>query len=109
MTRLLDMIIVVILLACLLVQTAWSGPAFIAPSISSAGNIAYPTNVATPVIVTLMVNLDSSGNVQNLEVLRDVPSVAVKPPAEPKGCLSAAETTAAHQLRPFVEPERFGP
>ena len=98
-----------VLLTALMIQLAWSGPGFQPPGIASAVNITYPIDVMTPGIVTLMVNLDSSGNVQNLEVLRDVPSVAVKPPAEPKGCLSAAETTAAHQLRPFVEPERFGP
>ncbi len=66
---------VVILLAGVVIQTAWSGPAFVAPGINSAGNIAYPTNVGTPGIVTLMANLDNSGNVQNLDVLRDLPSL----------------------------------
>jgi hypothetical protein len=75
MTRLLNQIVVVILLAGLVVQTAWSAPAFAAPGISTAGNIAYPTNVATPGIVTLMANLDNSGNVQNLDVLRDLPTL----------------------------------
>jgi outer membrane biosynthesis protein TonB len=75
MTRLLNKIVVVILLAGLVVQTSWSGPAFVAPGISTAGNIAYPTNVMTPGIVTLMANLDNSGNVQNLDVLRDLPSL----------------------------------
>lgn len=75
MTRPLHVTIVVILLAGLVVQTAWSGPGFVAPRISSAGNIAYPTNVMTPGIVTLMLNLDSSGSVQNLDVLRDLPSL----------------------------------
>ncbi len=75
MTGLLGKTIVVILLAGLVVQTAWSGPAFVAPGIGSAGNIAYPTNVMTPGIVTLMANLDNSGNVQNLDVLRDLPSL----------------------------------
>jgi outer membrane biosynthesis protein TonB len=48
---------------------------FVAPGIGSAGNIAYPTNVMTPGIVTLMANLDNSGNLQNLDVLRDLPSL----------------------------------
>jgi outer membrane biosynthesis protein TonB len=74
-TRILNVTIVAILLAGLAVQRAWSGPGFVAPAIRSAGNIAYPTNVATPGIVTLMANLDKSGNVQNLDVLRDLPSV----------------------------------
>jgi len=75
MTRILGVTIAVILLAGLVVQTASSGPAFVAPGITSAGNIAYPTDVRTPGIVTLMVNLDNSGNVQNLDVLRDLPSL----------------------------------
>jgi hypothetical protein len=75
MRRTLDATIVAILLASLLVRTAWPEPAFVAPRISSAGNIAYPTNVMTPGIVTLMLNLDSSGNVQILDVLRDLPSL----------------------------------
>ena len=62
-----------VLLAALMVQSAWSGPGFQPPGIASAGNIPYPTNVNTPGIVTLMVNLDNSGNVQNLDVLRDFP------------------------------------
>jgi hypothetical protein len=73
MTRLPLLAIAVILLAGVVVQTAWPGPAFVAPGISSAGNIAYPINVMTPGIVTLMANLDNSGNVQNLDVLRDLP------------------------------------
>jgi outer membrane biosynthesis protein TonB len=76
MTRLLDKIFVVSLLAGLVVQPAWSSPAFVAPGINSAGNIAYPSNVATPGIVTLMAKLDNSGNVQNLDVLRDLPSLS---------------------------------
>ena len=75
MLRILDRTIGVILLAGLVVQTAWSGPGFVAPGISTAGNIAYPTNAMTPGIVTLMANLDKSGNVQNLDVLRDLPSL----------------------------------
>ena len=76
MTRLLDKIFLVSLLAGLVVQPAWSAPAFVAPGINSAGNIAYPTNVATPGIVTLMAKLDNSGNVQNLDVLRDLPALS---------------------------------
>jgi outer membrane biosynthesis protein TonB len=75
MTRLLNQMVVVVLLAGLVVQTAWSGPGFVAPGISTAGNIAYPTNAMTPGIVTLMANLDNSGSVQNLDVLRDLPAL----------------------------------
>lgn len=85
MTQLLNKIVVVILLSGLVVQAAWSGPAFVAPGISSAGNIAYPSNVATPGIVTLMATLDSSGNAQNLDVLRDLPSLTSVASAAVKG------------------------
>jgi hypothetical protein len=84
MTRLRNVTIVV-LLAGLVVQTAWSGPAFVAPGISSAGNIAYPSNVATPGIVTLLATLDNSGNVQNLDVLRDLLSLTGVASAAVKG------------------------
>jgi Gram-negative bacterial TonB protein C-terminal len=73
MRRTIRVTILAVLLASFLPQAARSGPAFVAPRISAAGNIAYPTNVATPGILTLMLNLDGSGNVQNLEVLRDLP------------------------------------
>jgi outer membrane biosynthesis protein TonB len=74
-SRVRGAIIVAVLLTALMIQSAWSAPGFQPPSIASAVNIAYPTNVMTPGIVTLMVNLDSSGNVQNLDVLRDLPSL----------------------------------
>ena len=67
--------IAAVLVSTLTVQSARSGPGFQPPSIASADNIAYPTNVMATGIVTLMANLDSSGNVQNLDVLRDVPSL----------------------------------
>lgn len=62
-----------VLLTALMIQSARSGPGFQPPGIASAGNMTYPTDVMTPGIVTLMVNLDNSGNVQNLDVLRDFP------------------------------------
>ncbi len=61
-----------VLLTALMIQLAWSGPGFQPPGIASAVNITYPIDVMTPGIVTLMVNLDSSGKVQNLDVLRDL-------------------------------------
>jgi hypothetical protein len=70
MSRVRGAMIVAVLLTALMVQAAWSGPGFQPPGIASAGNIAYPTHVMTPGIVTLMVNLDNSGNVQNLDVMR---------------------------------------
>jgi hypothetical protein len=57
----------VVLLASLVVQTA------------------YPSNIATPGIVTLMATLDKSGNAQNLDVLRDLPSLTSVASAAAKG------------------------
>jgi outer membrane biosynthesis protein TonB len=85
MRRTLGAAIAMILLAALIVQPARPGSAFVAPGIGRAGDIAYPTNVASPGIVTLMVNLDNSGNVQNLEVLRDVPALTGVASAAVKG------------------------
>ncbi|MGA9889811.1 MAG: hypothetical protein WBQ31_20080, partial [Candidatus Acidiferrales bacterium] len=73
MSRVRDATILAVLLTALIIQSAWSGSVFQPPGIASAANITYPTNVMTPGIVTLMVNLDSSGNVQNLDVLGDHP------------------------------------
>jgi TonB family protein len=71
-----DLRIAVAVVAILLTSAAalpvWPGSAFQAPGIAGAGNIAYPPNAATPGMVTLMVNLDQSGSVQNLDVLRDL-------------------------------------
>jgi hypothetical protein len=55
MSRVRGAIIVAVLLTALMTQLAWSGPRFQPPGIASAVNIAYPTNVMTPGIVTLMV------------------------------------------------------
>ena len=63
------------LMTGLMIQTAWSGPVFQPPSITSAVNITYPTNVMKPGTVTLQANLDNSGDVQNLDVLRDLPQL----------------------------------
>ncbi|MFZ3333308.1 MAG: energy transducer TonB [Candidatus Acidiferrales bacterium] len=75
MSRVRGATIVAVLLTALMIQSTWSGSVFQPPGIAGAANITYPTNVMTPGIVTLMVNLDSSGNVQNLDVLRDLPSL----------------------------------
>lgn len=73
MSRVRGAVVVAVLLNALMILSALSGPAFQPPGIASAVNIAFPTNVSTPGIVMLMVNLDNSGNVQNLDVLRDLP------------------------------------
>jgi Gram-negative bacterial TonB protein C-terminal len=59
------------------ILTAWStrasGPQFVPPRIATASDIPYPLNTATPGIVTLLLNLDATGKVANVQVLRDVP------------------------------------
>src|SRR5271154_6401091 len=46
---------------------------FSPPGISSAGNIAYPVNTLASGAVSLLLSLDSSANIQNVQVLRDSP------------------------------------
>jgi len=75
MRRIRGVTIAAVLVTALMVRPAWPGPGFQPPGIASAGNIAYPTNVMATGIVMLVANLDSSGNLQNLDVLRDVPSL----------------------------------
>jgi TonB family protein len=43
--------------------------------LAMAGDIAYPMNTRTPGFVTVDVSLDSTGAVQNISVVRDVPSL----------------------------------
>ncbi len=46
---------------------------FVAPKLVSASDISYPTNSNSPGIVTLQVNLDGNANIENVQVVRDVP------------------------------------
>jgi outer membrane biosynthesis protein TonB len=64
-----------ILLMILTVQSASSAPDFLSGTVSSASNITFPINSTTTGIVTLAVNLDATGQFQNVEVVRDVPSL----------------------------------
>ena len=52
---------------------AQNGGKFVAPKLVSAGEIPYPMNSNSPGIATLQVNLDGNGNIQNVQVVRDVP------------------------------------
>jgi hypothetical protein len=49
------------------------GPQFIPPHIVAARDIPYPLNTATPGIVTLLLNLDATAKVENVQALRDIP------------------------------------
>lgn len=48
---------------------------FVSPRLEMASDIAYPLNSTASGIVTFAVDLDASGQVQNLQVLRDIPSL----------------------------------
>jgi TonB family protein len=48
---------------------------FVPAKVTSASDITFPVNSTATGIVTLAVNLDASGNQQNVDVLRDVPSL----------------------------------
>ena len=50
-----------------------SGPQFVPPRIATASDIPYPVNTATPGIVTLLLKLDATAKVENVQVLRDIP------------------------------------
>jgi Gram-negative bacterial TonB protein C-terminal len=52
-----------------------TGSVFVPAKVTSAGGITFPANSATTGIVTLAVNLDAMGNQQNIDVLRDLPSL----------------------------------
>jgi len=46
---------------------------FVPPDVTNAGNIPYPIDAMVYGIVTLTVNLNAAGQIQNVQVLRDIP------------------------------------
>jgi outer membrane biosynthesis protein TonB len=50
-------------------------PKFVPPTVTAAGDIPYPLASLASGIVTVTVNLDATGQVQSVRVLRDVPSL----------------------------------
>jgi len=48
---------------------------FVPPALVTAGDIPYPLASIASGIVTLTVNLDATGQFQNVQVLRDIPSL----------------------------------
>ena len=52
---------------------AWGQGKYHSAGIAQGGSIAYPMNSSAPGIVSLDVSVDSSGYVQNVTVVRDVP------------------------------------
>jgi TonB family protein len=50
-------------------------PDFVSPDVVTAGEILYPPDSIASGIVTLSINLDEAGQIQNVQVLRDIPSL----------------------------------
>jgi TonB family protein len=50
-------------------------PQYVPPNIRSASNIPYPVNTLAAGAVSLLLNLDSNAQIQNMQVLRDFPSL----------------------------------
>jgi outer membrane biosynthesis protein TonB len=48
---------------------------FVPPDVLTAGEIVYPPDSLGSGIVTLSINLDEAGQIQNVQVLRDIPSL----------------------------------
>jgi TonB family protein len=67
------------LLVGLLARSAWPAPhktpQFISPGIVSASDIQYPVNSMAAGAVTLLLSLNSGAKIQNVQVLRDFPSL----------------------------------
>jgi hypothetical protein len=73
-----------LLLASVLVL-GMAGPApanhpqhFSAPDVLTASDIAYPAATVAAGVVTLAVNLDATGQIMNIQTLRDIPTVTTQ-------------------------------
>ena len=53
-------------------------PHFVAPDITSATDIAYPINNIASGLVSLEVNLTAAGQVENINVVRDIPGLTAR-------------------------------
>jgi outer membrane biosynthesis protein TonB len=51
---------------------------FTAPDVVSASDIPYPAATAAAGVVTLAVNLDGSGQIMNIQTLRDIPTLTTQ-------------------------------
>ncbi len=68
-----------ILLVSLVVTPARAAPGkapqYVPPDIRSASNIPYPVNTLAAGAVSLLLNLDGNAQIQNMQILRDFPSL----------------------------------
>ncbi len=51
---------------------------FIPPDILTASDIPYPATTVAAGVVTLAVNLDGTGQIMNVQTLRDIPTVTTQ-------------------------------
>jgi outer membrane biosynthesis protein TonB len=51
---------------------------FTVPDVASASDIPYPASTAAAGVVTLAVNLDGTGQIMNIQTLRDVPTLTTQ-------------------------------
>jgi TonB family protein len=84
--------IAVLLAMSPVVARAQNGGKFVAPKLINAGEISYPMSSSSPGIVTLQVNLDGSANIQNVQVVRDVPPLTSAAQAAVQGWSFTAAT-----------------
>jgi TonB family protein len=52
-----------------------AGSHFVAPSLTAASDIPYPSDSIASGLVSLAVNVDPGGHVQNVQVVRDIPGL----------------------------------
>jgi hypothetical protein len=57
------------------VLTGSGGPGFVPSDIATASDIPYPSNSMATGLVTFLLNITSTAQVQNLQVLRGIPSL----------------------------------
>lgn len=74
-----DHAIAAILVANPFVTSLWHSagkvPQYVPPDILSASNIPYPVDTLAVGAVSLLLNLDSNAQIQNMQILRDFPSL----------------------------------
>lgn len=72
-------VMLTLLLACIGLGTASTGisanPHFVPPNITAATDIPYPVENVASGLVSLSVNLTPGGQVQNVQVVRDIPGL----------------------------------
>jgi len=72
---------------------AQNGGKFVPPKLVSASEISYPANANSPGFVTLQVNLDGNANIQNIQVVRDVPPLTAAAQTAEQGWSFTAGTS----------------